>query len=90
MSADILAFPARCEDTERKALIVQARADYDSIFPAETTTSKLSADRLRPGARERNRQRIRAINRRDDLAMDHTDNGVPSDSPYCAPDSDPA
>jgi hypothetical protein len=26
----------------------------------------------------------------DDLVMDHADNGMPSDSPYCAPDSDPA
>jgi hypothetical protein len=26
----------------------------------------------------------------DDLVMDHTDNGMPSDSPYCAPEWDPA
>jgi len=25
-----------------------------------------------------------------DLVMDHADNGMPSDSPYCAPDIDPA
>jgi hypothetical protein len=26
----------------------------------------------------------------DDLVMDHADNGMPSDSPYHAPDADPA
>jgi len=30
------------------------------------------------------------VNRCDDLTMDHADNGMPSDSAYCAPEWDPA
>jgi hypothetical protein len=100
--ADILAFPERCADAERKALIVKARADYDSIFPAETTTSIL------PDAQERNRLRLNSIHRRDnfkfrtpteptrndnadELLMDHADPScLPCDVAYHAPDSDPA
>lgn len=99
--ADIIAFPERCADTERRALIVKARADYDSVFPAQTTTSVLPDT-----AQERNRLRLNSIHRHDnfkfrtgdkptidhadDLLMDHADNGVPSDSAFHAPDTDPA
>jgi hypothetical protein len=42
MTASILPFPTKA-DTERNALVTQARANYDAIFPAETTTSVLGA-----------------------------------------------
>jgi hypothetical protein len=85
MSATILPFRP---DLDRDALIAQARANYESIFPTETP-------------QDRNRARIDSIIRRDnfkfrasqnfrdladDLMMDHADNGIPSDSPYHAPD----
>lgn len=88
MSAVVLPFRP---DLDRDALIRQARANYESIFPTETP-------------QERNRQRIDLIRRRDnfkfripsepivdcadDLVMDHADNGMPSDVAYCAPDND--
>lgn len=92
MTATVLPFrPAA--DMERDALIAQARANYESIFPTETP-------------QDRNRQRIDLIRKRDnfkfripsepivdcadDLIMDHADSGIPSDSPYRAADSDPA
>lgn len=78
MSADVIPFPTKA-DTERNALITQARANYESIFPAETTTSVLGAlgagqsatlavaDLPNVGPQERNRERIDAIRHRDNF-----------------------
>jgi hypothetical protein len=90
MTATVLPFRP---DLDRNELVRQARSNYESIFPTETP-------------QDRNRQRIDTIRKRDyfkfripsepivdcadDLAMDHADPGYPSDSPYRAPDSDPA
>lgn len=98
MTASILPFPTKA-DTERSALITQARANYESIFPTSAPTAAHSPQ-------ERNRERIDAIRRRDnfkfripehpvadsadELLMDHVDTGIPCDVAYCAPDSDPA
>lgn len=86
--AEILQFPI---NQDREALIAQARANYESVFPGDTP-------------QDRNRARIDSIRKRDnfkfripddpikdhrdDLYMDHADNGMPSDVAYCAPDSD--
>lgn len=98
MSADILMFPGS-PSAIRAEMIAQARANYDSIFPADTTTSVL------PTPQDRNRERLSLIKRRDDfkfrgsdgkrdicddLRMDHADNGMPSDAPYHARDAEPA
>lgn len=97
MSAAILAFPNRI-DAEREAIVAQARANYESVFPT-------SAPATAHSPQERNRERIDVIRRRDnfkfcasegvrdicdDLRMDHVDTGIPCDVAYCAPDSDPA
>lgn len=90
MSAVVLPFRP---DLDRDALIRKARSNYESIFPTETP-------------QDRNRQRIDLIRRRGnfkfripsepivdcagDLLMDHADNGIPSDSPYHAPETDTA
>lgn len=66
--ADIVQFTPRAQ-LDRDALIQQARANYESVFP---TSRSISAH---------------------ELLMDHADTGdlgMPSDSAYCAPDSDPA
>lgn len=102
MSADILSFPDKI-GAERSALITEARANYDSVFPADTTTSVLP-----DAAQERNRLRLNSIHRRDnfkfttpseprrndnadELLMDHADPScMPCDVAYHAPDSDPA
>lgn len=91
MTASILTSPPRA-DTERAALITQARLNYDSIFPATPLTTdggKARIQRRRDNFKFRDSNGVRDIT--DDLMLDHADPScMPSDSAYHAPESDPA
>lgn len=85
---ELLRFPPR-SDIERESLIAQACANYDSIFPATTDGGKARILRRRDNFKFRTSESPKR-DVADDLAMDHADNGIPSDSPYHAPDHDGA
>lgn len=89
MTATILPFRT---EPDREALIEQARANYESVFPSETPQERNRAriESIRKGANYKFRIRDGVRDIADDLIMDHAGNGMPSDNPYCAPDSDPA
>ena len=86
MSAIVLPFRP---DIDRDALIAQARANYESIFPTNDG-GKARIQRRRKAIGLEHLFHGSTISDVHDLVMDHADNGMPSDSPYHAPDSDPA
>lgn len=87
--AEILQFPI---NQDREALIAQARANYESVFPGDTpqdrNRARIDSIRKRDNFKFRSGDAVRDV--ADDLIMDQADNGMPSDVAYCAPDSDSA